>query len=57
MKPRSTDSTLVRAALMKFRSATPVDVNELVVRMSADPAYISTFDVHLHDLLACMNRA
>ena len=39
VQPRSADSTLVRAALKKSRSATPVDVLESVVRMSADPAY------------------
>ena len=55
---RSADSTLVKAALKKCRSATPVDVLESVVRMNTDPAYryTATFDVHLHDL-PCMNRA
>ena len=54
VQPRSADSTLVRAVLKKSRSATPVDVLESVVRMSADPAYryshvrrTVTFDVHL----------
>ena len=38
VQPRSADSTLVREALKKSRSATPVDVLEPVVRMSADPS-------------------
>ena len=33
------DTTLVRVVLKKCRSATPVDVLELVVRMSAESAY------------------
>ena len=39
VQPASAVSTPVRAALKKSVSATPVDVLELIVKMSADPAY------------------
>ena len=39
VQPASAVSTLVRAALKKSVSATPVDVLESIVNMSADPAY------------------